>query len=90
MSTIKVERELDMTLEQVKEVADKVAEKFSREYGVRFTWSGNCAAISGPGLDGRCTVAEKGIAIQLNLGFLLAAFAPRIDEAVNRYLDKLA
>ena len=90
MPTIKIERKLDMTVEQVKEVADKIAEKLSREYGVSFDWSGNCAKLNGSGLNGSCTVEDRAITIELNLGFLLKPFAPRIEEAVNRYLDKLA
>ncbi len=90
MPVVKVKRQLNMTTEQVKNVADKIADKLQQEYGVQFAWSGDSAVISGSGLKGRCNVSEECIEIELNLGFLLTPFALRIEKAINNYFDKLA
>lgn len=89
MSNISIKRELNLNEEQVQQVAQKMSEKLSREYGVDFSWSGHCAKIKGPGVTGTCEVSEGSIAIDLNLGFLVAAFKGRIEQEIEGYLDKL-
>lgn len=89
VSNINIKRELDLTEEQVQQVAEKMSEKLSREYGVDFSWKGHCAQIKGPGVTGTCEVSQGSIAIDLNLGFLVAAFKERIEQEIEGYLDRL-
>lgn len=90
MSTISVQRKLNMSRDEVKKLAEKVGEKLGNKYGVCFTWTDYDAEIDGPGVSGACNVGEGEIGIELRLGFLAMPFKGKIEEEVKRYLDKLA
>lgn len=90
MSNLHIQRQLNLPQPAVREAAQQLAEKLQREYGVVFTWQGDCADIKGPSLQGRCDVSEGKVDIQLSLGLLAAAFAGKIEEKINQQLDKLS
>ncbi len=89
MSTINVQRRLNMSQDEVKSLAEKVGKKLEKEYGVNFAWTDCDAVIKGPGVSGTCRAGDGEISIQLKLGFLAMAFKSRIEDEVNRYLDTL-
>lgn len=89
MSSIRVQRQLNMTQEQALAAAEQMADKLEREYGVNFSWQGGSARINGPGVKGNCEVADGRVDIQLSLGFLVAPFAGKVEAEINRYFDKL-
>lgn len=90
MSTISVQRKLNMSQEEAKKLAEQVGNKLENEYGVCFNWKDSEAAIKGPGVTGACEVGEGDISIKLKLGLMALPFKSRIEEEVNRYLDTLS
>lgn len=89
MTSVNVQRNLAMSKDQALQAAEKVADKLARDYGVNFSWRGDCADIKGPGVQGTCAVSEGLVDIQLTLGFLAAPFAVRVKEEINKYFDRL-
>lgn len=89
MSTINVQRQLNLSQDEVKKLAEKVGKKLEKDYGVSFSWKECDATIKGPGVSGACQAGEGEISIQLKLGFLAMPFKSRIEDEVHRYLDKL-
>ncbi|MCF7982695.1 MAG: polyhydroxyalkanoic acid system family protein [Pseudomonadales bacterium] len=90
MTSVNVQRKLNMSQAEARLAAEKVADKLAREYGVIFSWEGDCAAINGPGVKGSCEVSDGTVDIKLTLGFLVAPFAVRVKDEINKYFDRLA
>lgn len=62
--------------------------KLQQRYGVRLSWRGSVAELTGPGVSGTINVDEKQVAVNLKLGLLMRPLAAQIKEAMGRQIDR--
>lgn len=89
MADISIKRAHHATLADAKKVANKVAEKLASEYQLRSNWEGDVLHFDRSGLHGTLAVTAKDMQVDVKLGFLMAAFAGPIKNAMEKQLDTL-
>ena len=87
MSTIDLERDHALGLKKARVAAQKVADEMTREFGMACRWEGNVLHFERTGVTGELVVGAKHVALRAKLGFLLAAFKPRIEDQIHRNFD---
>ncbi len=81
MSQITIERSHSLGLEGVRQKADQLAEKLTRDYGVACAWEGDT-------VDGRIEVAEDKVRVLATLGMMFSMLSGQIEKQIERKLDK--
>ncbi|HYC35433.1 MAG TPA: polyhydroxyalkanoic acid system family protein [Usitatibacter sp.] len=89
MADIELRRVHNLGLEQARAVADEVAEKLGRKFGLKGDWDGNVLRFERPGVTGSLAVSDKDLSLSVALGLLLKAMKGSIREAAERELDEL-
>lgn len=87
MANIVVQRPHNMGKEAVREVTLKVAEQLRDSLRLDYRWEGDDLKFSGSGVTGAIRVWERGICVEIDLGWMLTPFRGRIEQQVNAYLD---
>ncbi len=69
--------------------ARKVADQLAEEYGLATQWEGNVLSFRRGGVAGTLALRDKEAQLEITLGFLLKAFAPRISAQVARHMKQV-
>jgi putative polyhydroxyalkanoate system protein len=89
MSKIKVERSHDKGLDWAKSKAEEVSKVLSEKYGLSSAWKGEqTLEFSGKGVDGSLGIEDNRLSVSLKLGLMLRPFASKIEESVNKAIDR--
>lgn len=88
MSEIKLSKGHKLGLKKAKTKVDKLAEKLAEDYDLESEWDGNTLVFERSGLSGQLEVTKDAVNLQVKLGFLMAAFKPKIEEQLKANLDK--
>ena len=88
MADIFIERQHDFSQQDAMQRIIAIEEKLQNKFGIKLNWSDNRAAIKGSGVSGDITVRKDSITLQLNLNFMLKPLKGKIEEAINRSVDK--
>lgn len=89
MADISIVQAHNLTPERARAAAQQVAEKIAREYGLACNWDGDVLRFERSGVTGALTLGERQAAMQINLGFLMGAFAPSIRAKVAEKMQKV-
>jgi putative polyhydroxyalkanoate system protein len=87
VSSIQLVRNHCLDLEQARAAARRVADDLEQGYGMACEWDGDVLRFSRTGVEGEMAVLPDRIEMQLQLGVLLGAFAPRIEAQLQRNFD---
>lgn len=88
MADIEIEREHSMSPESLKARLNSMEEKLRDRYGVQLVWRGDSADVKGTGVTGEVTVGESRVSVRLKLGFLVRPFASKIQETMEKQIDR--
>ena len=88
MSEIHLHRKHKLGLKKAREAAQKVADELSESFDMESEWDGNELRFSRSGVSGSLTVSKDQVVLDAKLGFLLAAFKPRIAERLEKDFDR--
>ena len=88
MSRIRLRREHDLTPKAARKKVERVAEALARRFDAECIWKGDELLVDHAGVHGKVTVGKNDVVVEAKLGFLAAMFRDRIDEELNRVLDK--
>ncbi|MCL4183845.1 MAG: polyhydroxyalkanoic acid system family protein [Burkholderiaceae bacterium] len=88
MSEIHLQRRHTLGLKKAKAAAQKVADDLAESFDIESRWDGNALHFSRSGVSGCLTVTRDQVALDAQLGFLLAAFKPRIEERIQKDFDR--
>jgi putative polyhydroxyalkanoate system protein len=88
MAKLSIVRQHALSHNGAKEAAQGVADDLSKRFGLAYAWDGDCIAFSRAGLEGRLTVSKEQVALECQLGFLLSALKPAIEQEVHKEFDK--
>jgi putative polyhydroxyalkanoate system protein len=67
--------------------AESALARISKTYGIRGTWNGSVFNVSAPA-KGTFTVAEKTLAVELDLGILLRSIKGKIDAGIREEIAR--
>ena len=88
MAEISITHPHALPLAAAKAVAQKIADKLVRDYAMESAWEGEVLTFSRTGVSGTLAVSGSVAQLTISLGFLLAGFAPKIEQEVSRAMDK--
>ena len=89
MARISVHRPHHLSHAKAKKVAETLAEDLRRKFSLRYAWDGDHIEFQHTGLSGRLLVAPRELALDVELGFLLAGFRSSIEREIHRQLEEL-
>ncbi|RPH66746.1 MAG: polyhydroxyalkanoic acid system protein [Burkholderiales bacterium] len=88
MSEIHLHRKHKLGLRKAREAAQKVADDMAGTFDMDSEWHGNSLHFSRSGVTGLLKVSKDRVVLDAKLGFLLAAFKPRIEERLEKEFDR--
>ena len=88
MATIEISRNHSLSAEDVKNRAHEAATRIEQKYGAKATWNGDVCDIKGPGVTATLTVGASDVRIAVDLGFLLRPMKGKIQERIERELER--
>lgn len=89
MSDIHIKRPHKLQREDAKTRVNKTATELGSKYGVKSKWNSDTQlSFSGTGADGTIDIHENEVEVKVKLGFLARALKGKIEETINKTLDK--
>jgi len=88
MSEIHLQRKHGLGLKKAREAAQKVADEMAESFDMESEWDGNELRFARSGVTGCLRVTKDLVVLEAKLGFLLAAFKPRIEEKLEKEFDR--
>ena len=89
MADINIVQTHNLTPERARAAAQEVADKIAREYGLACNWDGDVLRFERSGVNGVLTLTAQQAAMEINLGFLMGAFAPSIRTKMAEKMQKV-
>tara|TARA_R110001599_G_scaffold171353_1_gene362203 strand:+ start:204203 stop:204487 length:285 start_codon:yes stop_codon:yes gene_type:complete len=88
MADISITQAHSMSLPQAKQAAQTVADKMVAEFDMQTEWQGDTLSFAREGISGTLVLRTTEAQIEVTLGMLFKAFAPMIEEKLNRKMAK--
>jgi putative polyhydroxyalkanoate system protein len=88
MADIELQRDHALGLKKAKAAAQKIADEMAESFDMESEWEGNVLHFSRSGVSGQMTVTKTSVEMNAKLGFLLAAFKPKIEAQIEKNFDK--
>ena len=89
MADISITHPHELTHQNAKAAAQKVADQMTSEYDMASEWNGNVLLFKRTGVSGSLTLAGQEATLEISLGFLFKAFAPAIEQKVGAKMTKV-
>ncbi|MCR2746034.1 polyhydroxyalkanoic acid system family protein [Limnobacter parvus] len=89
MSDIHARKEHNMSLEEAKQTAQKLADQLQKEFQLDSQWQGNTLNFTRSGVKGKLDVTDKDVTVDISLGFMLKAFKGKIQTEIDKNIDKM-
>lgn len=88
MSEFRLSKTHTMSREALRETARALADRLEAQHGMQAHWQGeDNVAIKGSGLDGRLSIDDRQIEVNVKLSFLASPFQGKLRAEIQRYLD---
>jgi putative polyhydroxyalkanoate system protein len=84
MSDIHARKAHNLTLEEAKQTAQKLADQLQKEFQLDSQWQGNTLNFTRSGVKGKLDVT-----VDISLGFMLKAFRGKIQAEIDKNIDKM-
>jgi putative polyhydroxyalkanoate system protein len=88
VSKIHLRREHDLTPEAARRKVERVADVLSKRFDATCEWKGDVLTITHPTVRGTVTLGKHDVVVAAKLGVMLSMFRGRIDEELERVLDR--
>jgi putative polyhydroxyalkanoate system protein len=88
VSKILLRREHDLTPEAARRKVERVAEVLAKRFDANCEWHGDVLKIKHSTVSGTVTLGKNEIVVAARLGVMLSMFRGRIDEELERVLDR--
>jgi putative polyhydroxyalkanoate system protein len=88
MADMQLQRDHTLGLKKAKAAAQKVADEMAESFDMESEWEGNTLFFSRSGVTGELKVTKNSVEVVAKLGFLLAAFKPKIEAQISKNFDK--
>ena len=87
MPAIDITRSHAVGLKEARATVDELAASMRKRFGVDCAWQGNTLVFRRGGVNGAIEVDKGRVRVHADLGFLLLALKPTIEEEIRRHLD---
>ena len=87
MSNIHLKRPHALGLDGARRAVQRVADEMTEKYGLQCDWNGDVLSFARSGVSGTLAVGEAEILLEAELGMILSAFRPRIEEQLQKNFD---
>ena len=88
MSKILLRRKHDLTPAAAREKVERVADVLTKRFDAACEWQGDVLTIEHPTVSGTVTLGRNEVVVAAKLGLMLSMFRGRIDEELERVLDR--
>jgi putative polyhydroxyalkanoate system protein len=88
MSEINLTKQHKLGLKKAKAKVSKLADQLAQEYDLESEWDGDSLIFQRAGVSGQLDVSKDEVQLTMKLGFLMAAFKPKIEASLKANLDK--
>lgn len=89
MAEFSLSKNHSMQRAELRDTARALAERLEAQHGMQAKWQGeDVVAIKGSGLEGRLSIDDRHIQIDIKLGLLASAFQGKLRAEIQRYLDE--
>ena len=89
MADITIHQHHHLSATRARAAAEKVADEMATEFDMAIDWQGNVLHFKRSGVSGTLTLLDSAAQLDITLGFMLKAFAPKIEEQVGRNMAKV-
>ena len=89
MADIHIQRPHSMPLKKAREAANDFAQRLNEKFDLASEWDGDTLNFSRNGVSGSLALTRSDITIDVKLGFLLSAFAGKMEGHIKDNLDQL-
>jgi putative polyhydroxyalkanoate system protein len=90
MPKISITRPHSLSPAVIKQRINDLGEKLQSKYQAKTSWDGEKAMnVKGPGVEGKLTISDNKVDVNLDLGFLLSPMKGKIEEAITKELDRV-
>ena len=89
MSDIHARKTHNLSLEEAKKTAQKLADQLQKEFQVDSKWQGNTLNFTRSGVKGTLDVTEQEVVLDISLGFMLKAFKGKIQAEIDKNLGTM-
>ena len=87
MPSIEIRRKHKHTLKEAKDAVKETAAAIGKKVDIKSKWSGNTLHFERAGASGQIHVTASEIHVTAQLGFLLGALKPMIENEIQKHLD---
>jgi putative polyhydroxyalkanoate system protein len=89
MADISIVQAHQLSADQAREAAGKMADKLARDYGLACNWDGHVLRFERSGVRGALTLQEREAQLEIRLGFLMSAFSAAIEVKAAEKMRKV-
>jgi putative polyhydroxyalkanoate system protein len=90
MPKISISRNHSLSPAVIKQRITELGDKLQSKYQAKTSWDGDKAMnVKGPGVEGKLTISDSKVDVNLDLGFLLSPMKGKIEEAITKELDSV-
>ena len=89
MADIHIQRPHSMPLKKAREAANDFAQRLNEKFELESGWDGDTLNFSRSGVSGTLALTKSDVTIGVQLGFLLSAFAGKMEGHISDNLDQL-
>lgn len=89
MSDIHARKTHNLSLEEARKTAQKLADQLQKEFQVDSKWQGNTLNFTRSGVKGTLDVTEQEVVLDISLGFMLKAFKGKIQAEIDKNLGTM-
>lgn len=85
---MRIERQHNLGLEEVRQRVEQVAEALAVKYNLRYHWDDDDLKFKGSGVNGRIAAAETTVDVVVKLGFALMLLEDTIKSYIEQEIDQ--
>ena len=90
MPKISISRNHSLSPAVLKQRIVDLGEKLQAKYQAKTSWEGEKTMnVKGPGVEGKLSISDTKVDVNLDLGFLLSPMKGKIEEALTKELDRV-
>ena len=89
MANIHIQRAHSMPLKKARDAANDFAKRLNEKFDLQSEWDGDTLHFERSGVSGTLALTKSEVTIDLKLGFLLSAFAGKMEGHISDNLNQL-
>ena len=89
MADLHIQRAHRMPLKKARDAANDFAKRLNEKFELQSEWDGDTLHFERSGVSGTLALSKSDVTIDLKLGFLLSAFAGKMEGHIRDNLDQL-